>query len=447
MFPQINGKSGFSFCNLTEIVGKHIKTEQDFYDACRYASILGTIQAAYTDMPYLGKVTEDIVKRDALIGVGITGMAECPSILFNPEVQRKGAEIVKRTNQEVADFIGINHAARTTVIKPSGNSAAMTNTSSGIHPFHSRRFIRNVQVNKQEQAGQIMLETNPNMVRESVGNKNDYIISFPMELNGDEIVKNEQTPLEFLELVKLTQQNWIEYGTNFDHPSYKVAPSLRHNVSNTCTVTPESWDSVKDFLWENKKYFCGVSMLGSTGDLDYPQAPFTEVLDEVQLAERYGPAAILAGGLNVDAIHAFGDLWRAIDTALGRGESLELSMDDITKIIKENTKFTDNGTEFMYKINGVVVSDINAIIGHLQDKIDMKKDWVRRFKKFASKYLNGDVTKTGHCLKHVSIFHQWNQIVSCKEVDWNSVKWEEVLKESGSDTASACSGGACEIIQ
>lgn len=447
MLPQINGESGFSFCNLTEIVGKHIKTEQDFYDACRYASILGTIQAAYTDMPYLGKVTEDIVKRDALIGVGITGMAECPSILFDPEVQRRGAEIVKRTNQEVADFIGINHAARTTVIKPSGNSAAMTNTSSGIHPFHSRRFIRNVQVNKQEQAGQIMLETNPNMVRESVGNKNDYVISFPMELNGDEIVKNEQTPLEFLELVKLTQQNWIEYGTNFDHPSYKVDPSLRHNVSNTCTVTPESWDIVKDFLWDNKKYFCGVSMLGSTGDLDYPQAPFTEVLDEVQLAERYGPAAILAGGLNIDAIHAFGDLWRAIDTALGRGESLELSMDDITKIIKENTKFTDNGTEFMYKINGVVVSDINAIIGHLQDKIDMKKDWVRRFNKFASKYLNGDTTTTGHCLKHVSIFHQWNQIVSHKDVDWNSVKWEEVLKESGSDTASACSGGACEIIQ
>ena len=101
------------------------------------------------------------------------------------------------------------------------------------------------------------------------------------------ITKSKQSAIQFLELVKLTQQNWIEEGTNWDHPSYKVTPKFTHNVSNTVNVLPDEWDEVMNYLWENKDSFCGISMLPASGDLDYPpQAPFTEVLDEIELAKR-----------------------------------------------------------------------------------------------------------------------------------------------------------------
>ena len=121
--PDGSKEYGWSFCNLCEINGKKVKTEEDFYKACRTAAILGTFQAAYTEnLPLLSEATRKIMKRDALLGVGITGMADNPHILFNERIQMNGARIVKETNKEVAKIIGINEAARTTVIKPSGNS-------------------------------------------------------------------------------------------------------------------------------------------------------------------------------------------------------------------------------------------------------------------------------------------------------------------------------------
>lgn len=112
------GISGFGFCNLTEINGSVCYTAEDFYKACENAAILGTFQASYTKDKYLPQATIDILERDALIGVGITGMCSNPKVLFDPEIQRKGARIVKETNKRVAKLIGINEAARTTVVKP-----------------------------------------------------------------------------------------------------------------------------------------------------------------------------------------------------------------------------------------------------------------------------------------------------------------------------------------
>lgn len=121
-----NKEYGWSFCNLCEINGKKIETEQDFYKACRTAAILGTFQAAYTEnLPLLSETTKKIMERDALLGVGITGMADNPRILFNERIQINGARIVKETNKEVANILGINEAARTTVIKPSGNASQL----------------------------------------------------------------------------------------------------------------------------------------------------------------------------------------------------------------------------------------------------------------------------------------------------------------------------------
>lgn len=448
MYPRVqdeNGEwhSGWGFCNLAEINGGKVKTEQDFYDACEAASVICTLQAGYTNFRVLEKWSQKIAERDALIGIGITGLCENPDILFNADIQKRGAEIVKETNQKVARMIGINPAARCTVVKPSGNSSQLLGTLSGITPGHSRHYIRHIQAADTEQAVQEWMRVNPDMVEASVwAPDREKVIAFPVTLPEGALLKQNLTAIDFLKFVLLTKRNWIEFGTNFDHPSTKENPRLRMNVSNTCTVRPEEWDEVREFLWEHRSEFGGISLLSSFGDLDYPQAPYTEVLDETELAKRYGAGAILSSGLIVDAQDVFKDVWEACNAATGLAPNLlDITDKEISDFVVKNIK----DGRFLVDIDGVCFSDVNCVIDYLKRRVERRKDWVRRFNSFADKYMGGDRVKTSYCLKHVNAYHKWQLICRMKPVSYDNIEWEEPLKQAGSEIATACAGGACEL--
>lgn len=449
MYPQIqdeNGEwhSGWGFCNLAEINGGKVKTKSDFYEACEAAAVLCTLQAGYTNFKVLKEWSKKIAERDALIGVGITGLCENPDILFDKEVQKTGAKIVVETNKKIAKILGINEAARCTVIKPSGNSSQLLGTLSGITPGHARHYIRHIQAADTEQAIQEWEKVNPLMVEKSTwAPDREKVIAFPVTLPSNALLKNSLSAIDFLTFVLKTKRNWIEYGTNFDHPSTKENPKLRMNVSNTCTVKPDEWDDVKEFLWAHKGEFGGISLLSSYGDLDYPQAPFTEVLDENELAKRYGAGAILSSGLIVDSFDVFKDVWEACNAALGLAPHL-LSISDkqIADFVVENIR----DGHFLVDIDGVRFSDVNCVIDYLNRRIERRLNWVKRFNSFADKYMNGDKQKTAYCLKHVNAYHKWQLICRMKPVDYSQIIWDTPkLKEAGSEVATACAGGACEI--
>jgi ribonucleoside-diphosphate reductase alpha chain len=272
--------TGWAFCNLTEQNAAKFKTFEDFKIAARACAIIGTLQAAYTDMPYLGWVSECIAEREALLGVGMTGIMDSPQIALNREHQREVAQLVIDTNREIAAKIGVRPAARTTCVKPSGTtSLELGCVGSGHHPHHARRYIRRVVANELEPTFIYFRSINPHMcVRKPDG---DWVIEFPVQAPDGAVVKADLGALEFLDSVRQTQVNWVLPGTA--RPDSTAG--LTHNVSNTCVVRESEWDTVAEYLWESRAYFTGVSLLPATGDKDYAFAPCEAVVTEADEAK------------------------------------------------------------------------------------------------------------------------------------------------------------------
>lgn len=284
--------TGWAFCNLCEINAARFTSYDDFEEAAKAATLIGTLQATYTRMPYLGWVSEALAERESLLGIGMTGMLDTPDISCNPEYQRKVATKIKQWNAEYAARLGINPAARTTCVKPSGTtSLELGCVGSGHHAHHARRYIRRVTADELEYVFQAFREINPHMcVRKPDGK---WVIEFPVEAPSGATIKDDLSALQFLDMVKSTQQNWVLPGTGDEVTS----PGLNHNVSNTATVRPEEWEDVSDYLWTHREFFTGVSLLPSTGDKDYSFAPNEAI---VTAADEHRWNDLLAGYKQVD---------------------------------------------------------------------------------------------------------------------------------------------------
>ena len=307
------GESGWQGCNLSTINCSSIEDEEDFYERCKAAAIIGTLQAGFTKLEYLGKNSEEIFEREALLGVSMTGIMEKHDLILTEQVLKKGSKIAVDTNKEMAKKINIRQAARVTCLKPEGTSSSMLGTSSGIHPHHAKRYIRHVQANVLEAPYQHFKKYNPQACYKSAwsANNTDEIIKFPIEVPDGSKLKNQLPAVELLEIVKQTQKNWVQNGKN---KALCTKDYLCHNVSNTVTVKPDEWDDVTKYIYNNRKYFAGISLIPQSGDKDYQQAPFTTVYTSREIVKEYGDAALWCSGLIELALNSFdNNLWTGCD--------------------------------------------------------------------------------------------------------------------------------------
>lgn len=273
----LDGVCGVQFCNLTTQNGGKIDSVEKFRVATKAATIIGTIQAAYTHFPYLSNAAKQLTEMEALLGVSITGMMDNPAILLDPKNQQEMAEVAKETNRIWAKKLGIKQAARITCVKPEGTSSIVLQTSSGIHPHHARRYFRRIQSNQQDNVYRHFKKANAHATEHSVwsATKTDDAATFPLTVHDQAIVKSDLDAIRHLDYIKSTQQNWVIPGTT----EANTKP-IEHNVSCTVLVKEDEWDKVIGYLYENRRFFAAVSLLPSTGDKIYKQVPMEAITTE-----------------------------------------------------------------------------------------------------------------------------------------------------------------------
>lgn len=269
-----NGDCGAQFCNLTTINGTVVENEEQLVEYARAASLIGTLQATYTDFPYLSYASKALTDDEALLGVSILGILSNP-LLYDAHAQKEASLEVVRTNQIWAKKLNINPSARCTLVKPDGQSALLLGSMfSGVHPAHARRMFRRVQVNRTDPVYQHFRNYNPMFCTKSVWSANDTddIICFPIELKGQPKVKSDLSAIEHLEIIRSTQKNWVNPGNTEVNRK-----AVSHSVSCTVVVGEDEWEAVTQYLYENRDYFSSVSLIPQKADKLFMQAPMEAV--------------------------------------------------------------------------------------------------------------------------------------------------------------------------
>jgi len=264
------GLRPFQFCNLVEINGSvPFKNQKEFNEVCKAASFIGTLQASYTDFHYLREVWQETTEKDALIGVSITGIAS--GCLDNFDLT-EAANAVIEENRKVADALGINHAARTTCVKPAGTTSCILGTSSGIHAWHNDYFIRRIRVGKNEPMYQYLSENHPDLVEDDYFKPHiQAVIALPIRAPRGSTLRSE-TVMDFLARVKRFSEEWVLPG--------HVSGQNTHNVSATVAIKSDKWNDVGDWMWKNRASFNGLAVLPFDGGT-YVQAPFEDCTEYI----------------------------------------------------------------------------------------------------------------------------------------------------------------------
>ena len=255
----------FQFCNLCEVNVSDVETQEELNDRVSAAAFIGTLQAGYTEFHYLREIWQETTERDALIGVSMTGIASGKVLKLNME---EAAKQVKLVNKTVAKAISINSAARTTCVKPAGTTSLVLGTSSGIHAWHNKHYIRRLRVGKNEAIYNYLKNNHKELLEDEYFRPHDTaVISIPQVAPKGSIVRTESA-FDLLERVKQVATQWVKPGHN--------KGSNTHNVSATVSLKENEWEKAGSWMWENRNNYNGLSVLPYHGGT-YTQAPFEDI--------------------------------------------------------------------------------------------------------------------------------------------------------------------------
>jgi ribonucleoside-diphosphate reductase alpha chain len=294
-------------CNLSTVNFSTVKSQADLDGRVALAAVLGTLQAGFVDMHYLGEEWEKNCREEALLGVSLTGIGDNPD--YKEFDFAQAADAAKAANAEIAEAIGINRAARITCVKPEGSSSLVLGTASGVHGRHAPYYIRRFRFNANEAIIQYLARVVPDLVVQDKSDPNGLILELPQK-SPEGSINRMETAIETLERLKFFRENWIEPG--------HVSGENTHNVSTTVSVRDNEWGIVGKWLWDSRAYYNGIAVLPYS-DHSYVQAPFedctyetynelmkkvknidlTKVVEEDDTTDQVGELACQGGACNL----------------------------------------------------------------------------------------------------------------------------------------------------
>jgi ribonucleoside-diphosphate reductase alpha chain len=203
----------YQFCNLSSCIVRSDDTMASLERKIKLATILGTFQATLTNFPYLRKIWQKNTEEEALLGVSMTGILD-NSLLNNPDdielpfrLERL-RDVAVETNRLYSDAVGINSSVAVTAIKPEGTVSQLCSTASGIHPQHSKYYIRRVRADNKDPLTQFMIQSG--FVAEPCVMKPDSttVFSFPVKVADGALLREELSALKHLKLWLLFQRHY-----------------------------------------------------------------------------------------------------------------------------------------------------------------------------------------------------------------------------------------------
>jgi ribonucleoside-triphosphate reductase len=256
------------YCNLVETNVSDVTTQEELNARVKAATLIGTLQAGYTDFHYLRNIWKETTEKEALLGVSMTGIGSGTVLSLD---LKEAAEICKEENVRVANLININSSARITTVKPAGTTSLVLGSSSGIHAWHNDYYIRRMRVGKNEPLYKYMTEKVPALIEDCVHKPHlEAVMSFPQKAPEGAMLRTESYK-DLLERVKRWNEEWIGNGHNYGNN--------HHNVSCTISLKDDEWDECGKWMWENRANYTGISVLPYNGGT-YQQAPFEDCTKE-----------------------------------------------------------------------------------------------------------------------------------------------------------------------
>ena len=258
----------YQFCNLCEVNVSDVVDQEDLNNRVAVAAFFGTLQAGFFDFHYLRDVWQKTTEKDALLGIGMTGIASGEILKYNLEYAANTAITV---NRDISALVGTNEAARITCVKPSGTTSLVLGTASGIHAWHAPYYLRTMRFNKNEDIAMYLEINHPELCEDDVLRPKDTVcVRIPVKAPEGSIFRTE-TAIDTLERVKKFSKEWILPG--------HVKGDNTHNVSATISIDTFDWIKVGKWMWENRDSYNGLSVLPYFGG-SYKQAPFEDITEE-----------------------------------------------------------------------------------------------------------------------------------------------------------------------
>jgi ribonucleoside-diphosphate reductase alpha chain len=309
----------YQFCNLCEVNVSDVTSQDDLNSRVTAAAFFGTLQAGFTDFHYLRPIWKKTTEKDALVGIGMTGIASMEVFKYNLTEAANEAEL---TNIELCQTIGINRAARITCVKPSGTTSCVLGTASGIHAWHNDFYIRRMQMSKSEDLYKYLAANHPSLVKDHLLIPNSAVVEIPIKAPAGSVIRTE-TAIDTLERVKKVSIDWIKpghiHGDNTHNVSATISIDKNRYYSNDDYLPKDEWEVVGEWMWENKEYYNGLSVLPFDGG-SYSQAPFEDITEE-QYNELVGQLT----SIDLSLVTEEDDITNLVDQAACAGGACEIT--------------------------------------------------------------------------------------------------------------------------